>query len=590
MSVHDSASDPRPRFPLRAKLMILATTLAVVPAGVIGYRLIDVNTVAVEEMSRELQLAVLDDLSRTISRELADSQDGLHAVGRVLSDDGVPEELAVPQAMALLESVEPLDQAAVYDSGGHLLDVIRQDDAPELEHLETLAEALRQTAAEANAAVGDAELRAGEPRLPLVVPIRAQGQVTGYVATWLSLLAIQTRVERLAAARFDGQIDSVFVVDRERRLLAHPDGARARRLEQVQDLGILEAAGNTTSRRDVITSGEHLSENGTPMLASSMRVPGRPWTIVAQVPLSVAYASIGQMRTTVIVTVSLAVVLALLVGLLISGRITAPVAELTRFAGSLSRREFTGRTEVRTNDELALLANAMDRAAEDLAESEFRLREELEIRSDLGRYLPGELVEKIVKREQNLALGGERRKVTVLFADVVAFTPLTEKRPPEEIVTVLNELFTILTGIVFRHGGMVDKFIGDCVMALWGAAEEQEDHAERALAAAEDMLSWLETGNATWQERFDITIQLAIGVHSGEAVVGNIGSESRMEYTAIGDAVNVAARLESLARPQQILVSGATRELGGEDFDFAEAGSHEIPGRELPLELFELRI
>jgi class 3 adenylate cyclase len=244
---------------------------------------------------------------------------------------------------------------------------------------------------------------------------------------------------------------------------------------------------------------------------------------------------------------------------------------------------------VTTRDELALLAGAMRGAATDLAESEAQIRREVQIRSDLGRYLPAELVDKVVRREQDLALGGERRVVTVLFADVVAFTPLTEQRAPEEVVTILNELFTILTGIVFRHGGMVDKFVGDCVMALWGAHEPQEDHAVRALEAAEDMMHWLETGNVAWRERFGVTIQLAIGVHTGEVVVGNIGSKSRMEYTAIGDAVNVAARLEALARPQQILTTRATLDAAGDGFDVAEAGAHQLPGRSEPLTLFEVR-
>ena len=232
----------------------------------------------------------------------------------------------------------------------------------------------------------------------------------------------------------------------------------------------------------------------------------------------------------------------------------------------------------------------MNRASKDLEESEESLKRELAIRSDLGRYLPGELVEQIVRREREMALGGERRDVTILFADVVAFTPLTEKRSPEEVVTILNELFTILTAIVFRHGGTVDKFIGDCVMALWGAPTSQDDHAAKAVAAAEDMFRWLETGNAAWKERFDVTIRLAVGIHTGEAVVGNIGSETRMEYTAIGDAVNVAARLESIARPQQILVTQATRDAAGDDFEYVDAGTHRLAGKEEPLQLYEVKL
>jgi class 3 adenylate cyclase len=136
----------------------------------------------------------------------------------------------------------------------------------------------------------------------------------------------------------------------------------------------------------------------------------------------------------------------------------------------------------------------------------------------------------------------------------------------------------------------VDKFVGDCVMALFGAPTELQDHARKALLAAEEMLAWLEIGNAGWQERLGVTIRLAIGVHTGEAVVGNIGSETRMEYTAIGDAVNIAARLEAMARPQQILLTEATRKAAGEGFDLVDAGLHELPGKAEKIRLYELQV
>ena len=282
------------------------------------------------------------------------------------------------------------------------------------------------------------------------------------------------------------------------------------------------------------------------------------------------------------------VLLALLVGLWTARTLTAPIASLVELARKLGRRELGATVRIWTNDELRVLGDAMSQASTDLASSEARIRHEEAIRGDLGRYLPREIVERVVDREQDMALGGARREITVLFADVVSFTPLTESHKPEDVVTILNELFTILTEIVFRHGGTVDKFVGDAVMAIWNAPSDQSDHAERALAAAEDMMRWLETGNATWQERFGVKVQLAIGVHTGEAVVGNIGSETRMTYTAIGDVVNVAARLEAIARPQQILVSAATKAAAGEQFEYIDAGERELSGRRGTVHLYEV--
>jgi class 3 adenylate cyclase len=177
----------------------------------------------------------------------------------------------------------------------------------------------------------------------------------------------------------------------------------------------------------------------------------------------------------------------------------------------------------------------------------------------------------------------------VLFADVVGFTPLTDRLPPEATVAMLNELFTILTQIVFKHGGTVDKFIGDCVMAFWNAPGDQADHVRLALETAEDMQAWLEQGNERWRSKYGVTLELAIGVHTGEAVVGNIGSEKRMEYTAIGNTVNLAARLEAIARPSQILVTEAVRAAAGDAFELVDAGEHVLTGWKTPVRLWEVR-
>ena len=342
-------------------------------------------------------------------------------------------------------------------------------------------------------------------------------------------------------------------------------------------------------RAGLSVAEEYPGPDGQAMVGAVVRVQDYPWAVVVQQPREVVYGVIDTIRASVIGVIGVAALVAFGVAVFVARRISEPLRELSAFAADLAARRFDRRVKVRTRDELALLGEAMSGAAADLQASEARIREELAIRNDLGRYLPGELVEKVVRREQDMGLGGRRAPITVLFADVVGFTPLTEHLPPEKVVTVLNELFTILTEIIFRHGGTVDKFIGDCVMALWGAPRAQVDHATRALLAAEDMMRWLEIGNAGWQQRFGITLQLAVGVNTGEAVVGNIGSETRMEYTAIGDVVNVAARLEGIARPMQVLASETTRRAAGDRFEFVSLGARELSGRSEPVQLFEVR-
>jgi adenylate cyclase len=182
-----------------------------------------------------------------------------------------------------------------------------------------------------------------------------------------------------------------------------------------------------------------------------------------------------------------------------------------------------------------------------------------------------------------------RREVTLLFSDIRGFTTLSETRSPEQVIELLNRYFSLQVDVVFGHGGSLDKFIGDCIMAMWGAPLDDPDHARHAVACALDMADTLQAfKRELGAEHADFDV--GIGLHSGAAVVGLMGSQTRrLEYTAIGDTVNLASRIEGLTKDagRRILVSRDTMEKCGDSFDFAPAGSYKVKGRTQPVELFE---
>jgi adenylate cyclase len=184
-----------------------------------------------------------------------------------------------------------------------------------------------------------------------------------------------------------------------------------------------------------------------------------------------------------------------------------------------------------------------------------------------------------------------RREVTLLFSDIRGFTTLSETRKPEEVIALLNRYFSLQVDVVFEHGGSLDKFIGDCIMAMWGAPLDDPDHAKHAVACALDMADTLQAFKrelGAEQSDFDV----GIGLHSGPAVVGLMGSQTRrLEYTAIGDTVNLASRIEGLTKDakRRILVSRETAELCGDAFDFVSCGTFPVKGRAQPVELLEPR-
>jgi class 3 adenylate cyclase len=569
--------------PIWVKLTAFAGLL-IVPTALVGAVLMDIASETLKSHERAYRLALAEDISETIESELKTGENALFGVGRMLSNPSITRGSRISLSINIVESSELLDHVGVFDQNGENIDDIVQREGGPPVSLGELSEQVRRRADAEGVTVEGVVAGDEEVRVLMVAPIRAQGRTTGYVASYVPLRPIQKRVSAITGR--SGKF--VYVVDHQLQAIAHPDKSKALRLEPVPGNHMLEnIAGNEIGRRAAQT-GEFTDESGRRMLGSVQPMAGLPWAVVVEEPLEVAYASLYRMRWIVWGATGLALTVAVGLAFLLGRRLTRPIDRLVDKARQLADRRFDEQVEIGTDDELAVLGKAMNRAGWELRDSEEKLRREVEIRSDLGRYLPGDLVEGIVSREQSIALGGTRREVTVLFADVVRFTPMCEKLEPEAVVSILNELFTILTEIVFRHDGTVDKFIGDSQMAFWGAPRSSDDHAGRALEAAEDMLQWLEVGNARWQEAHGVTIELAVGVHTGEAIVGNVGSESRMEYTAVGRNVNIAARLEALANPQQILTTPATRRAAGAGFEMREIGPREVDTDGQAVEVLEV--
>ena len=244
-----------------------------------------------------------------------------------------------------------------------------------------------------------------------------------------------------------------------------------------------------------------------------------------------------------------------------------------------------------TNEDLELLkaiAGQMALIIEQASLNE-QIRQEEQMRSRLERFHSPQVVEMILSGGQETKdniMEPKELTATILFADIIDFTPLAEKLPPQEVNILLNRFFSTMTDIIFNYDGTLDKYIGDGLMAVFGAPMQKDDDAKRAVLAALDMREALKKLKMELDEdkRFDIRI----GINTGKAVAGNIGSPKRLDYTVIGDPVNIASRLESLASPNQILIGEETYKLVQSDFLTNPLGPKKVKGKTSSIMVYEV--
>lgn len=259
-----------------------------------------------------------------------------------------------------------------------------------------------------------------------------------------------------------------------------------------------------------------------------------------------------------------------------------PVFRLFEGTREIAMGNFDYRIPEIRKDELGLLVKSFNRMASELKKKEI-------LKGVFNRYVSPHLADEILKDPEKIRLGGDRREVTVMFADIRGFTSISRKLEPEEIVDILNRYFTVITEVIFRFEGTVDKFMGDCVMSVFGAPIKSQSHLEQGLKAAMAVKKAVEELNRVRAAEGGIVFEMGIGLSSGEVIAGNMGSMVRMEYTAVGDTVNLASRLTDLSSGGDILVDEAVFEAVRGKVDAEEIMGVVIKGLDHPVTLYNIR-
>jgi len=306
-----------------------------------------------------------------------------------------------------------------------------------------------------------------------------------------------------------------------------------------------------------------------------------PITVALQRPLSFELAAAHEAEDRILLISLAALGVAVLAALWIAHGVSKPVQQLAAYTRHVATGDYTRRLDLRREDELGQLATAFNDMSAGLAERD-------RVRDLLDKNVSPEVAAQLMR--DGAALGGEEREVTVLFADLRGFTPLSETLPPREVLTLLNRYLDRMSAEIERHGGVIDKFIGDEIMALFGAPVGHGDDADRAVAAALAMQAALAQLNREFAAEGRPPLAIGIGINTARVVAGNMGSHRRLNYSVIGDGVNVAARLQTLTRTHEyhagILVSAATLQAARGQYQTRALGQISVKGRSEPVTLF----
>nr|BFD62247.1 hypothetical protein BdHM001_09280 [Bdellovibrio sp. HM001] len=372
-----------------------------------------------------------------------------------------------------------------------------------------------------------------------------------------------------------------YLIDRNGELLAHKDEQKAMARLNMGKYPIVQKA--LTQKSPQFQTKFLNPDNDKDYFGASVKTSYGA-TVISQTSEETILEVSNEVKRRAIFVAGSAISMAIFFIFLFSMTLTSPIEKLAEMINLVSKGNFNvkARAAVRSHDEVGDLAEAFDQMTEGLKERD-------KVKSLFSKFHGSSVAEDLINKD--IGVGGQTKEVVVFFSDIRGFTAFSEKRSPEEVVEMLNEYFGVMVKIINSHGGVVDKFIGDAIMAVWGAPKSSDRDAHQAVRACLEMRRALEELNERRIARNQPPINIGMGLHAGKAISGTIGSDERMEYTVIGNTVNTASRIEASTKAfgADLLISDTVIERIGEDFKTELAGAAEVKGRSEALKMFKVR-
>ena len=411
------------------------------------------------------------------------------------------------------------------------------------------------------------------------VPVKDDnGEVLGGINLRFDLQTMLT--DYLKTVRFNQSGYAVLTAN-DGHILAHPKAERIN--DDISSYAAIREARRTGRHGSVVQRNHEGVERLMiyRLIKNPATVDPKPWFLLAEINESEALAPLQELYDEFALGLAVLIAASLLIAWQLSVSIKRPVHELLTMVRRVKSGDLTASTTVEGRDELGQLGSALNEMARGLQERD-------RVKDVFGRYIATQVSEKILKGELNL--GGEMRNVTILFSDIRNFTTMAEELAPQQVVAFLNNYFSEMVEAVFEQGGVLDKFMGDGILAVFGSLGDQPDHPRRAVLAALRMKALLGKINGERSIAGKPPIAIGVGIHTDDVIVGNIGSHKRLEYTVIGDGVNTTSRVQTLNKQfgTTILITQPTYETVKDAFECRLMPDTQLRGKTKTFSFYEV--
>jgi adenylate cyclase len=408
--------------------------------------------------------------------------------------------------------------------------------------------------------------------LPLVQD--AQNQVSHIVVAYYDLRLLQNSFSQDSERTF-------FLSDRRGILLAHQNEQLALTRKNFKSMPVLKLAFESTLPQKQISFED--KETAESSIGAYVKNLAFGTTVVATIQKRIVLEPAENVKREAIKMAGYMISGALILIFLFSVTLTSPIEKLAGLIQHVARGDFNIKAKhlVKSHDEVGDLAAAFDNMTEGLKERD-------KVKNLFSKFHGSSVAEDLLKND--IGVGGQNKQVTVFFSDIRGFTSFSEQRTPEEVVQMLNEYFEVMVSIINRNHGVVDKFIGDAIMAVWGVPHSSGRDTQNAVKACLEMRKALLELNQKRESKGQTPLMIGMGLHAGPAISGTIGSSERMEYTVIGDTVNMTSRIESSTKAfgTDLLISEAVYDKVQDEFATEVAGTAEVKGKAEPIKLYKV--